>query len=439
MSQKFELHGLSFGGRPGAQSRRRFVGTLLSTAVVPSLAFARPQDLLDPSRVGAPRPQQAPTGNSGLLDPATVRASRVASTTDLDTPTDRTSTSVARNMAVSVSGAVRGLISSATTKVDQCVRLKRSEEDLTNRLARSEREKQSKLDEYRQGLFCGGCGKTRSEILAVETTFPHPGQSITRATPAQIAAKEVELDGQIARLVADLETARSARAAAEPSRDEALDQIGFGVELWRSAVGFERRINELNEEDAEARYRIERTSARSQATRLMAQPRPSDTREALIQRLAQLESLAAIMRQLDQRREAGKLRHRERIVSADAYARRERDALVRAGMEASAAMQDLLSSTSVRNSVSRLIGNDYMRHGSTPAVQGRPFRMGDAEPAKRGTVLPAVDRFLAQFNSEVQPITFSMPPEPDLNLMSVDSAILTLRRAVSAPPITEPG
>jgi hypothetical protein len=57
-------------------------------------------------------------------------------------------------------------------------------------------EKDVVLEDYRQGYFCGGCGKPRSQFAPGET-FPHPGQEIVPATPEQIAAKEKEYDDKI--------------------------------------------------------------------------------------------------------------------------------------------------------------------------------------------------------------------------------------------------
>lgn len=55
-----------------------------------------------------------------------------------------------------------------------------------------------KRAEYLAGNFCSGCGKTRSEILATESEFPHPNQVVRSATPAELERLKTEYDRRIA-------------------------------------------------------------------------------------------------------------------------------------------------------------------------------------------------------------------------------------------------
>lgn len=70
-----------------------------------------------------------------------------------------------------------------------------------NQIRAVQREKAAALDDIREGLFCSGCGKTKTEILKNERVFPHPGQTVIHMTPAdlaaRLAAKAAEFDNQI--------------------------------------------------------------------------------------------------------------------------------------------------------------------------------------------------------------------------------------------------
>lgn len=56
------------------------------------------------------------------------------------------------------------------------------------------------LAEMKKGLFCSGCGQTRSQILAKGEQFPHPGQHIVAASKEQLRQKTNELNGQLDQL-----------------------------------------------------------------------------------------------------------------------------------------------------------------------------------------------------------------------------------------------
>ncbi|HVZ64892.1 MAG TPA: hypothetical protein VG936_10000 [Lacunisphaera sp.] len=85
------------------------------------------------------------------------------------------------------------------------------------------REKAQALAEMAAGEFCSGCGRTRSEILRTGSVFPHPGQSVIKATPEQMARKAAEFDARIRTL------------------DEQIDRIRENLirqvqEKWQQAV-----------------------------------------------------------------------------------------------------------------------------------------------------------------------------------------------------------
>lgn len=106
----------------------------------------------------------------------------------------------ARTGWVSESTAIRELLAkmreSTTTLQNLEDRLRRNREELSKLTA----EKEAALKEMRAGMFCSGCGKTRSQILAQNDRFPHPGQRSIPPTPKQIQALEASYDGRIAAL-----------------------------------------------------------------------------------------------------------------------------------------------------------------------------------------------------------------------------------------------
>lgn len=49
-----------------------------------------------------------------------------------------------------------------------------------------DRQYRSARREYEEGLFCSGCGQTRSQLLAKGERFPHPGETAVPATQKQL-------------------------------------------------------------------------------------------------------------------------------------------------------------------------------------------------------------------------------------------------------------
>ncbi len=88
--------------------------------------------------------------------------------------------------------------------VEQIKAIERQLADVRSRAARLqseitalEAEKKRVLDEYRQGAFCTGCDKARSEFAPGEA-FPHAGQQVRGATPEELARKEKGYNDKIA-------------------------------------------------------------------------------------------------------------------------------------------------------------------------------------------------------------------------------------------------
>lgn len=80
--------------------------------------------------------------------------------------------------------------------------------------------------EYEQGLFCSGCGKTRSYLLARREPFPHPGERPVRATDEQLDALKSEYEGLIKAQKGRIEAARTASDASYQAMQKRVRELG---------------------------------------------------------------------------------------------------------------------------------------------------------------------------------------------------------------------
>ncbi len=126
------------------------------------------------------------------------------------------------------------------------------------RLAALKQQKISELSEMRQGLFCTGCGRTRSDILTKDPSpavFPHAGMRIRGATQEELTATAKKFDDQIR----SLETEKFknspilSQAIFEKQRESeaAAQQIKEGINFWRMATTLERTVIEARDYAAE--------------------------------------------------------------------------------------------------------------------------------------------------------------------------------------------
>jgi hypothetical protein len=223
-------------------------------------------DLLDPGKIGAGHwwDQPSRTGASDdLLVPTRSGARAVQSTSASHEP------SYAQGMAGSVVSSLDSLTRAAANLMDEILKLEKLERDLSSRLLTLQFEMNAKLEEYRQGLFCSGaCGLTKSEILAKRETFPHEGQTIIRATPEQIAAKERQLQAPIDQTGRELRDTNAKRLKATNEREEALLQIGYGLNFWRTCISFEDSLIWLGENESAAVYKAARAKTEDQIAKL---------------------------------------------------------------------------------------------------------------------------------------------------------------------------
>jgi predicted Fe-S protein YdhL (DUF1289 family) len=350
--------------------------------------------LLDPAALNRPPPKPS---SGRLLDPGSLGGSTAASA-DGD-GAGGWSPDQARSMASSVAGSLTSLMSAFATSANAASALADKRDDLVRRLDAAIREKAAKLDEYRQGLFCSGCGQTRSEILAKGEEFPHRGQHIIKATPEQIAAKDRELQGIIDRIRKSIEETDLARQKAEKERDEAIDQIRAGIDLWRAALAFERRLIAIGENTAELAYRRKRGTALDKATQINRSGKAATVAAKIQAELDDLSMWAKLLREMDGQRTAQRIASRERLSIADLAAGRERDRISTAANGAIATIKDQIPRNLLQNAVQQIGPGGMRQFGGNAEMQGRRYRMGDRSPERHGEVLANVETFLAAFQA----------------------------------------
>ncbi|MBA4337371.1 MAG: hypothetical protein C0421_00820 [Hyphomonas sp.] len=300
-------------------------------------------------------------------------------------------------MVLQTAGAIDTLFGIVMSFGTSHARLEKEEDDLSKKLARARTDKELKLDEFRNGLFCSGCNQTKSEILAKGETFPHSGQSILRATTEQIAAKERELNDIISKLATTLESAVKKLADARERIDEACDQIISGCGLfstslffWNSTVvNYERETSGAFIRDREAAFQ-----AASDAVKQGDLAKTSKDVRAAIDQLtlwqdlirdmdkAQTDRWRAVQQSLTQMSEQG--RNKYKSLAA------EENRITHALGVTEVASKFASAATYIHQGAGQSFnGVTFGQAGK----EGLYFRMGDATPSRRGEILSSVRNF----------------------------------------------
>lgn len=346
--------------------RRALLGALAAWCALPSASAQ--DDLLDPSKLGTSSkssssgsPASAPGVGHAPQDPAR-----------------------GRDMAGSVVVALDGLARAAASRSEDIARLDKEAADLVARLSKYNADKAAKLDEYRQGLFCSGCGKTKSEILAVGDTFPHPGQSVIRATQAQIAAKEREMQAPIDRAVRELEGNRTKRKALGQELDEIFVQVNAGLNLWNTSLAFEKNQLQWALQDAEERYRRERRKLEDSINAPKAAAKTASQAGAADPKARQ--RLQGSLDQLDSKFRSEQGRGKTALGRAAAHAERERVLL-----------NEFLARGKLAQLTTLLATIAYPSPSADFVDLGGKFRMGRFNPEGHGEILPSVESFINAF------------------------------------------
>lgn len=341
-------------------------------------------DLLDPSKIGVSRKTAS---GQDLLDPSSLRARAVkpsAGSTRHHLP------SYARDMAGSVVSSLDTLTRAATALNDEVTKLDKEVRTLAVKQRTLQEQKDAKMEEYRQGLFCSGCGKTRSEILATGDTFPHPGQHIIRPTPEQIAAKERELQAPIDRITRELKDTRAKRTKAVSERDEAMLQIEYGLALWQTSISFEKSLILQDSEAKEAAYKVDMAKAESQLAALITTKKTKANAPDLSR---DIKKWSDIKERLNTQHSHQRRLTQSALTNAASKAERERDELN--GYFSRGTLSQLTTLVATTGFVSP--GGDFNGLGGL-------YRMGSYNPSDHEEVLPSVNTFVIDFRNSPRDI-----------------------------------
>lgn len=226
---------------------------------------AADDDLLDPKMARSDLLPAAPRG------PATATDAAPATGGPRHTP------SHARAKSAEVVSSLVGLADEVARLMKEEARLKAAVEELWTKWQKQKAEKKVLMDDYRSGLFCSGCGKTKTQILALNERFPHPNETIVQPTDEQIAAKDRELQAPLDRMERDLQELRERHSTAQKMYDEAGEQFEYGFQLWRTANVYEKRLYFRAVRELEGTYRESSATAEAQVTKLKKDVRDTET------------------------------------------------------------------------------------------------------------------------------------------------------------------
>lgn len=366
-------------------SRRYF---LLGAASLPAITMAMPANaqsggLLDPSEMGK--------SSLSVLGAAPVRGV---------SPSDGR----ARSWFATVADALESLFAKVQAGGNEHSQLTSNERDIRDRVARAERDKESVLDEFRNGLFCSGCNQTRSQILAKGESFPHPGQSIIRATAAQIAAKEQELNAAINRLKSSLNEAGQRVKSAVENLQEAFDQIQAGCGLFSTTLYNWKSTIISHEHELSAAFIRQRDAAFSAAAEITERGERSPHLQEVRAALSDLDMWDGIVRKLNASITADWNATQAALSEMHTVARTRHDRLMAEGNRITHALGLNELATGFTGAYY------YLLKGAGPEVspgrfggegfEGLRFRLGDATPARRGEILKSVQGFVDQYRSK---------------------------------------
>lgn len=375
--------------------RRAMLGLLAGLMLSRMLPARAGDDLLDPSQIGTAKN----LGAEDLLDPTQMNAKAAPS------GASKHSSAYARDMAVSVVSSLNSLTLSAASLVDEVNNLDKKIRELAAKQKTLQDEMVIKLGEYRSGLFCSGCNKTKSEILARGETFPHPGQTIIRPTPEQIAAKERELQTPIDNISRELRELRKKREKAVAERDEAMQQIEAGLALWQTSISFENSLILQDDDKKETAYKSERAKYEMKIEALKMAKKDSaksasDKNEIknLSDSSARLNSQRADQRRITRRNQA----------QAKIDAENECNKL-----------NDYFSRGSLSQLTTLVANTGFVSPSMNFNGLGGLYRMGNYDVSQHDEVLPAVNSFIASFRSSpnYNPENAFTQPVPDVPYM----------------------
>ncbi len=186
--------------------------------------------------------------------------------------------------------------------------------DASATFARRRRENQALLEEYRNGQFCGGCGKMRSQFPP-DDSFPHSGQEIVIPTAKEVAEKEEQFRRQLAPLEARVKELDAKIRRLEKLAPAVLEQLGMGKALWVTATNLVDAQVALNAKLAKVAEVDERAKTRGLILRQESAIRGEPDADRRVVLNKELQSLRDAERRHDLRLAAVE-RLKERLFSA---------------------------------------------------------------------------------------------------------------------------
>ena len=375
-----------------------------------------------------------------LLDPSLLLRRGAA-----DVPTSPLSANspgpqYARGMAESIVGALVRLVNAFALTSNRLTDLTEREKRLGAEIDAKIKNKEADLEEYRQGLFCSGCGQTRSQILAKGEQFPHSGQTIIKATPDQIARRERELDEGIQRLRDQLRKVGDDKKPLDGDLTRIRKEIFEGGNLWYTAVTYEDALIKQRDVDAAHRYNAQREPITELFKRL-SQLEPSIVDEAQRQTAAaELQKANTSLTAIEERRYTATRAYQLAMSGADGSARSDGDRFRSALSSAAATIKESGNRGYLEISQNLLTKNPLLwANGAGRGTGGIFFHMGDYSEASTGGTLPSVSQLIQRAGQPFRngpPAYFPSAKEEGANILNLATR---LQRTTQRPAAAQSG
>jgi hypothetical protein len=351
-------------------------GVVLVWLVICAGATEGASDLLDPGKIGS-----RPTPSATSPGSAVVSSGRGSGLQP----------SYARDMASTVVLKIDFLTARGVSLLDEHARLLAKLRDLDAKRHALIQDKEAEMEDYRKGLFCSGCNRTKRDIESKGDTFPHPGQQIVKATQAQIDAKDRALQKPINLMTDEMAQLEKRINELKAAIDEVIDQIDVGIQLWSAAETFEELlIHRLELEHLAAsrasRSRIDLRISNLKLELLQAENALPPDSQRIAAAIEDRKPWDEAMARLEEERRNRRRKHGDMLMRADLTARDE---------------ASRINGFTARGSI-RLHLSPMATASVTYLSIGRPsraefFRMGDATPSRKGQTLASVDEFIRNF------------------------------------------
>ncbi|MFN7696123.1 MAG: hypothetical protein ACK5O3_18960 [Burkholderiales bacterium] len=363
---------------PANLHRRRVLG-LFAALGLGSAAQAQSDSLLPPQSIGRSAPPSGP-GAAGADPLANISAAD------------------GRAAATEAVHALDSLAAAADRIVAEIPGLQSSQAEVERKVRELESQRDALMAEYRDGLFCSGCGQTRSQILAKGEPFPHPGETIVRPTGQQIASKERALQSPIDQQRSLLNSLSQRLDTLRKERDEAIDQIQWGVNYWETGFSFHTQVLSMRLQHAQAQNQAKQAEIKQVLTTLgqdlfQAQQRALlDRAPALKEQIAKLQADQThwnkSLAQLDKD-------HAQREKKLQAALREARERIPQDASTINTALQR----PNLARELTLVVSGSEKNPFASPDNLGVKFRLGDYTPSRRADVLPGVQRMVDRYRA----------------------------------------